>query len=192
MISATSRAQRLREGVTPTIARHVRRVRALALPGLLAAALALAMQPALAEDIAGRVVGITDGDTLTVLTEQREQVRVRLADIDTPERGQPWGNRAREHLSALVFDQQVHVEVRDTDRYGRTVGRVRAGSVDVNAEMVRDGSAWVYRRYARNPGLLKLEEEARTARRGLWSLPEAERTPPWEWRAAERKSRAPS
>jgi len=66
-------------------------------------------------------------------------------------------------------------------------GRVFAGAQDVNAEMVRRGAAWVYRRYSDDPALLHLEQEARTARRGLWALPEAERIPPWEWRAAERR-----
>ncbi|MBB5696348.1 thermonuclease family protein [Muricoccus pecuniae] len=80
----------------------------------------------------------------------------------------------------------VRVTVQDTDRYGRTVGRVYAGPVDVNAEMVRQGTAWVYCQYSRDAELLRLETEARTARRGLWALPEAQRTPPWEWRAAER------
>jgi endonuclease YncB( thermonuclease family) len=145
-----------------------------------------------AAELTGRVVGITDGDTLTVLQETRQQTRLRLAEIDTPEAGQPYGNRARQVLSDLVFGKSVRVVVQDTDRYGRTVGRVYAGAVDVNAEMVRQGAAWVYRQYSRDRSLLRLEEEARQARRGLWALPEAQRTPPWEWRAAERARQARS
>lgn len=144
------------------------------------------MHPARALEIVGRVVGLADGDTITVLTEERRQVRVRLGEIDTPESRQPYGTRARQALSELVFGKAVRVVVQDTDRYGRTVGRVYAGAVDVNAEMVRQGAAWVYRQYSRDAVLLRLEEEAKTARRGLWALPEAERTPPWEWRAAAR------
>jgi endonuclease YncB( thermonuclease family) len=139
-----------------------------------------------AAELRGRVVGIADGDTLTLLTDQREQVRIRLAEIDTPERRQPYGDRARQALAALTFGRAVEVEVVDTDRYGRTVGRVRAGAEDVNAELVRRGAAWVYRRYSRDPSLLRLEDDARAARRGLWALPAAERVPPWEWRAARR------
>ena len=75
----------------------------------------------------------------------------------------------------------------DTDRYGRIVGRVFAGAQDANAELVRRGAAWVYRRYSRDPALLGLEEAARAEGQGLWALPEPERVPPWEWRAAERK-----
>jgi endonuclease YncB( thermonuclease family) len=153
---------------------------------LVAALLLLVTQPALAAEITGRVVGITDGDTLTVLNEARQQVRVRLAEIDTPEARQPYGNRARQMLSDLAFGKAVRVVVQDTDRYGRKVGRIYAGSADVNAEMVRQGAAWVYRQYSRDLSLLRLEAEARAARRGLWALPEAERTAPWEWRAAER------
>lgn len=149
----------------------------------LLAALLLVVHPVLAAEIAGRVVALADGDTLTVLTDAKEQVRIRLAEIDTPERGQPYGNRARQHLSDLVFDKQVRVEVQNTDHYGRTVGRVHEGRVDVNAEMVRQGAAWVYRRYSRDQTLLRIEDEAKAARRGLWSLPEADRVPPWEWRA---------
>ncbi|HWX50526.1 MAG TPA: thermonuclease family protein [Roseomonas sp.] len=76
----------------------------------------------------------------------------------------------------------------DTDRYGRTVGRVWVGGTDVNAEMVRRGAAWVHRRYSRDPALLVLEQEAQQARRGLWALPEAERVPPWDWRRQKRHS----
>src|SRR5690349_17564434 len=154
---------------------------------LLAALVLLALaQASLAAEISGRVVGIVDGDTLTVLDEARRQPRVRLAEIDTPEARQPYGSRARQALSDLAFGKFVRVVVQDTDRYGRTVGRVYAGPVDVNAEMVRQGAAWVYRQYSRDSSLLRLEQEAREARRGLWALPEAERAPPWEWRAAER------
>ena len=154
-----------------------------ALAGLM---LLAAQAAASAAEIAGRVVGIADGDTLTVLDGANRQITVRLAEIDTPERGQPYGDRARQALSDLAFDKAVRVVVQDTDRYGRAVGRVHDGAVDVNAEMVRRGAAWVFRRYSRDPSLLRLEEEARAARRGLWALPEAERTPPWKWRAANR------
>lgn len=143
--------------------------------------------PAGAAELTGRVVGLADGDTITLLTPERRQVRIRLGEIDTPESRQPYGTRARQALSELVFGKDARVVVQDTDRYGRTVGRVYAGPVDVNAEMVRQGAAWVYRQYSRDASLLQLEAEAKAARRGLWALPEAERTPPWEWRAAERR-----
>ena len=152
---------------------------------LIAAVLCLSL-PAWALEVAGRLVGLSDGDTITILTAERRQVRVRLGEIDTPESRQPYGNRARQALSELVFGKDVRVVVQDTDRYGRTVGRVFAGQVDANAEMVRQGAAWVYRQYSRDPALLQLEAEAKAARRGLWELPEAEQTPPWEWRTAER------
>ena len=159
------------------------------LRGALAALLLLTALPAWAVEIAGRVVGISDGDTVTVLATGNRQVRVRLGEIDTPESRQPYGARARQELSELAFGREVRVVVQDTDRYGRTVGRIHAGAVDVNAEMVRRGAAWVYRQYSRDPALLPLEAEARAGRRGLWALPEAERTPPWEWRAAARQGR---
>ncbi|MFH5924085.1 thermonuclease family protein [Roseomonas xinghualingensis] len=149
-------------------------------------AILLAAPSAWAAEILGRVVGLSDGDTITVLNSERRQVRVRLGEIDTPESRQPYGTRAQQALSELVFGKDVRVAVQDTDRYGRTVGRVYVGSLDVNAEMVRQGAAWVYRQYSRDRSLLALEAEAKAARRGLWALPEAERTPPWEWRAAQR------
>jgi endonuclease YncB( thermonuclease family) len=155
----------------------------------LVALLLMMAHAAAAVEIIGRVVGITDGDTLTVLSDLRQQTKVRLAEIDTPESGQPYGSRARQALSDLAFGKSVRVVEQGTDRYGRTVGRVYAGSVDVNAEMVRQGAAWVYRQYSHDVSFLRLEQEARETRRGLWALPEAQRTPPWEWRAAERGRR---
>ena len=144
---------------------------------------------ATAAEITGRVVGITDGDTLTILDQSQRQTRIRLAEIDTPESRQPYGSRAKQALSELAFGKDVRVVVAAIDRYGRTVGRIYAGSIDISAEMVRQGAAWVYQKYNHDPSLLRLEQEAQQARRGLWALPEAERTPPWEWRAAARAAR---
>ena len=160
-------------------------------PAFRASALALLVclacaVPALAEELRGRVVGITDGDTLTLLEGGNRQIRIRLAEIDTPERRQPYGDRARQALSDLAFGKAARVGVVDIDRYGRTVGRVHVDGRDVNAELVRLGAAWVYRQYSHDPQMLVLEDAARAARRGLWALPEAERMPPWEWRAARR------
>jgi endonuclease YncB( thermonuclease family) len=133
----------------------------------------------------GKVISVTDGDTIGVLY-RGGQLKVRLAEIDTPEKGQPYGTRARQALSALVFNQVVNVVETDRDRYGRIVGRVYVDGIDVNAEMVLRGHAWVYRKYATDQRLYRLEEEAREAKRGLWALPEAERSPPWEWRHGAR------
>ena len=138
----------------------------------------------------GRVVAVFDGDTVEILVGQ-ERVRVRLAGIDTPERGQPWATRAKQALSGRVYRKWVRVNEVAVDRYGRTVGEVYADDVCVGCELVRDGHAWVYRQFSDDPVLLELEAEAREARRGLWSLPESERMPPWEWRrrgAAPRKA----
>jgi endonuclease YncB( thermonuclease family) len=74
----------------------------------------------------------------------------------------------------------------DTDRYGRSVGRVFVDGVDVNAEMIRCGAAWVFRKYVRGRTLFNLEREARQEKRGLWCLPESQRIPPWEWRYIKR------
>lgn len=139
-----------------------------------------------AEAIIGKVVGISDGDTLTLLTADKRQVKVRLAEIDTPERAQPYGTRAQQQLSALAFGKQAELQVLDTDRYGRTVARVIVGGQDVNREMVREGAAWVYRAYNRDKSLLAVEADARAQNRGLWALPEADRVAPWDWRKAER------
>jgi len=137
------------------------------------------------EDISGRVVGVTDGDTIKVLTADKTQIKVRLTEIDTPESGQPYGAKSKKALSDFVFGKTVVVRSEGTDRYGRTLGRVSVAGLDVNAEMVRIGAAWVYRQYNKDKSLLELEAEAKASKRGLWGLPEAERVPPWEWRRRE-------
>ena len=166
------------------IARRVPSLRAwlpLAIVALAAAA------PAGASFFEGRVVKVVDGDTIDVLVG-REQRRVRLFGIDTPERGQPWADKARQALARRVFGKEVRVNDVGMDRHGRTVGEVYADNVCVGCELVREGNAWVYRQYTDDPALYALEAEARAAQRGLWSLPEAQRVPPWEWRHAAHES----
>lgn len=137
--------------------------------------------PSPAATLQGKVVHIADGDTLTVLVDH-QQVKVRLAEIDAPESRQDYGQRAKQALGNLVFGHDVSVDYEGKDRYGRTIGRVHLGRLDVNAEMVRTGYAWVYRKYAKDQNLYALEDEARAARRGLWAGNDP--VPPWEWRGA--------
>ena len=132
----------------------------------------------------GRVVGISDGDTFTVLVDGR-QVRVRLSQVDAPERGQPWANRAREALGGLVFRKEVVLEEDGLDSYDRLLARVTVNGVDVGSELVAMGHAWAFRRYLKDERLLELETAARMAGRGLWGLTERA-IPPWDWRRGER------
>jgi micrococcal nuclease len=152
---------------------------------LIAAAAGLSIEKAYADiphEFAGRVVGISDGDTFTLLTLEKQQVKIRLAEIDAPESGQPFGQKSKQALSDLIFGKDVVVRAQTTDRYGRTVGRPYVGDLDVCEEMVRIGAAWAYREYLRDENLLVLEAEAKAHKRGLWSLSEAQNAPPWEWR----------
>ena len=130
--------------------------------------------------VSARVISVHDGDTLTVLIDHRP-VRVRLTDIDAPELGQPFGTRSRQSLLELCFGKSAALEVRNRDRYGRTLAQVTCAGTDANAEQVRRGYAWVYTRYARaDSPLYNLQSEARAAHRSLWSDPAP--IPPWHWR----------
>lgn len=134
-----------------------------------------------AEEFSGKVVGISDGDTLTVLRD-RTPIKIRLYGIDCPESKQDFGSRAKSLTAELAFGQVVKVQRRDTDRYGRTVAEVMLpDGRSLNHELVRQGMVWHYRRYAPHDlTLSQLEAEAKAARRGLWSRPDL--VPPWEWR----------
>lgn len=137
-----------------------------------------------AADLSCKVVGISDGDTITALCPGNEQVKVRLAEIDAPEKAQPFGARSKESLSDLCFGRTAHIDDQGHDRYGRTIGRVTCAGTDANAEQLRRGLAWVYDRYVTDPSLYRVQDSARSARLGLWSDPSP--TPPWEWRKARR------
>ena len=134
-------------------------------------------------ELVGTVVGITDGDTLKLLVDN-QQYKIRLSEIDTPEKGQPWGKKAKQALSEKVFRKEVRIEVVDTDRYGRLVGKIWQDGKDINRGLVAKGHAWVYRQYMTDRSLLEDEESARSNRLGLWSLDNP--IPPWDWRRGGR------
>lgn len=133
-------------------------------------------------DFEAKVIKIADGDTITVLREGNVQIKIRLADIDCPERGQPWGRNATEALQDALTGDTVGIEVLGTDRYGRTIARVYMGAISINRHMVESGNCWVYTKYAKDNKLFSLQDGAKAAGLGLWQLPEPERVPPWEWR----------
>jgi endonuclease YncB( thermonuclease family) len=110
------------------------------------------------------------------------QYLIRLAEIDTPERDQPYGAKAKKILSEMVSGKEIRAEVQTVDRYGRSVARVCVDDLDICKELVRQGMAWVYTKYAKDESLYKMETESKKAQRGLWSLSESQREPPWEWR----------
>lgn len=135
------------------------------------------------EPLLGRVERVADGDTLTLATDDG-RYRIRLHEIDAPEHDQPWSREPREALADKVAGKYVRVDVETVDDYGRTVGKVWLGERDVNRELVREGHAWVYRKYLNDRSLLADEAAARAAKRGLWSL--ADPIAPWRWRQSVR------
>ena len=147
--------------------------------------LALAVQ-CQATTIEGRVVGVADGDTITVLNASDTQHKIRLAGIDAPEKHQPFGQRSKESLSDLVFGRAVMVETDKRDKYGRNVGKVLVDGNDANLEKVKRGLACHYKQYEKEqPANDRVEYAvaegaARASRLGLWA--DAEPVAPWEFR----------
>lgn len=153
--------------------------------------------PAAAATIAGRVVSIHDGDTITVLDAAKVQYKIRLAGIDAPELKQPYGTRSRKNLSDLIYNKQVKVEWSKRDKYKRVIGKILfipescispscLEPTDANREQIAVGMAWHYKQYAseqskEDRGSYAIaEESARLAKAGLWG--DAKPVPPWEWR----------
>ncbi|HMO19195.1 MAG TPA: thermonuclease family protein [Oligoflexia bacterium] len=133
-----------------------------------------------AETLSGKVIGISDGDTITVLSN-KIPVKIRLNGIDCPENTQDFGTRAKQAASDIAYGKEAAVNSHGKDRYGRVIGDITVGSINLNHALVEKGLCWWYRKYAPNDTVLKnLEQEARTSKRGLWSQPNP--IPPWEFR----------
>jgi micrococcal nuclease len=150
---------------------------------IVASVLALGAGPA--ETLHVRVVGVHDGDTITALTDDKRQLKVRLHGIDAPELGQPYGQTSKRALSDLVFGKQVTLHTTGTDRYKRTLAHVTVGDIEVDAQMIVTGHAWHYSRYDHTAAMDAAERNARASRRGLWA--DAQPVPTWQWRAGEKR-----
>lgn len=157
----------------------------------LLAALLLSLQ-ASADTLTGHVVGVTDGDTITLLDASKTQHKIRLAGIDAPEKKQAFGQRSKEALSDLAYDKDLTIEWSKKDRYGRVIGKLmdKRGQ-DLNLEQVKAGLAWHYKKYEKeqSPEDRKLyaaaEDTAKGKRAGLWS--DTAPVAPWDFRKMKRE-----
>lgn len=138
-----------------------------------------------ADILTGKVVSVTDGDTIKVLTGNKTLYKIRLNGIDAPEKSQAFGKKSKANLSKLVAGRTVDVHYKKTDRYGRTLGTIFVGKHDINLRQIEDGYAWVYRRYCKRSDYYKAEEYARNRKLGLWY--DKYPTPPWEYRKRKKK-----
>jgi len=126
------------------------------------------------------VVGISDGDTITILTPDKTQLKVRLAEIDCPEKKQPFGTKAKEALSDKIFGKHVNVEWSKKDRYGRVIGKVYLHGRYINKEMIEEGWAWHYTEYSHSSEMAAAQDYSKSHKLGLWN--DKHPIPPWEFR----------
>jgi endonuclease YncB( thermonuclease family) len=141
--------------------------------------LSILCQSVSAGNFSGKCVGVSDGDTMTVLKSGRA-VKIRLEGIDCPELGQDFGTRARRFTSKVVFGKIVDIKEYNQDDYGRTVARVYVNGQDLCLELVKAGLAWHLKKHSSDPILGRVEDQARKQKIGLWSMPNP--IPPWEYR----------
>lgn len=119
--------------------------------------------------LSGKVIHISDGDTVHLLTPDKKTHKIRLNDIDAPESKQAFGNKSKENLKKYIYQKNVVVEYKNKDRYGRILGTIYLNNKDINLQQVKDGYAWVYRQYSKKSEYYKAEETARKMRIGLWT-----------------------
>lgn len=136
-------------------------------------------------DFTGKVISIADGDTITVLTANSNQKRIRLSNIDAPEKNQPFGTKAKDFTGSLIFGKQVYIKEDGTDQYNRVLGTVFLDNQNINKIIVHNGYAWAYKRYVKDSSYISLELDAKRHKRGLWSDKNA--IEPATWRRQHRK-----
>lgn len=118
--------------------------------------------------LSGKVISVSDGDTLTILTNDKKKVRIRLLNIDAPELNQPYGDQAKWLLNKLVYSRQVYIDESGKDIYNRILGTVYYGQTNINKQMVFSGYAWAYRKGLNDKSYISLEKTAKDNKRGLW------------------------
>ena len=157
-------------------------MRFLALLFIAAASPALAQPPKILDTLQGKVVSVTDGDTVQIQVEaDKAPLKVRLDGIDAPEKKQAFGEKSKYALSYLVYGKEVTLEKTGEDRYGRTLGIIKVDGVNANSKMIEYGWAWHYKEYNKDERLAELEANAREQKRGLW-LDATAPVPPWDYR----------
>lgn len=149
------------------------------------------LPPVFAAELNCRVVALSDGDTFTCLDADKHQHKIRLANIDTPEKNQPYGAKAKQLLSSLIFNKKVRIDTQASDRYGRMIGLTYVDDINVNREMVARGAAWVYPQYNLDQSLPAIQNAAQSKKLGVWALDQAKAIPPWEWRTLGRHLNSP-
>lgn len=139
-----------------------------------------------AELIQGRVISISDGDTLSIIDNHQKQYKIRLTGIDAPEKKQAFGQKSKESLSQLVYNKNIIAECSKLDRYKRYLCKINLNDTDINLEQIKRGLAWHYKQYQNDQSKIdkdtysRAEEAAKLNRTGLWI--DKQPTPPWEWR----------
>ncbi len=138
------------------------------------------------KELNAKVVNVSDGDTFRAIIDGETQ-RVRLSDIDCPEKNQPYGNKAKLFTSERIKGQHVYVRIDGKDRYGRILGTVfLEDGTNLNEELVKKGLAWHYKDYSSNQQFADFEKQARMSGKGLWS--QKKPVAPWTYRKNKRKA----
>ena len=135
-------------------------------------------------ELIGKVVKVSDGDTVTILTSDKTQHKIRLNDIDAPEKKQAFGNKSKDNLAKYIAGKTVTVEYQKKDKYKRVLGTIYYNNTDINLQQVKDGYAWVYKKYSNNQTYYKEETKAKESQKGLWI--EKNLIAPWEFRKQKR------
>ena len=131
-------------------------------------------------ELIGKVVKVSDGDTVTILTSDKTQHKIRLNDIDAPEKKQAFGNKSKDNLAKYIAGKTVTVQYQKKDKYKRVLGTIYYNNTDINLQQVKDGYAWVYKKYSKNQDYYNAEKVSRENKKGLW----IDKNPiaPWEFR----------
>lgn len=137
-------------------------------------------------ELIGKVVKVSDGDTVTILTSDKTQHKIRLNDIDAPEKKQAFGNKSKDNLAKYIAGKTVTVQYQKKDKYKRILGTIYYNNTDINLQQVKDGYAWVYKKYSNNSSYYEAEKLAKRNKKGLW----VDNNPiePWEFRKIKSKS----
>jgi len=142
--------------------------------------------------VVGKVISVIDGDTIKILTDKSKELEIKLAEIEAPERDQPYGRTSKQNLSQLIYNRVVTVKYSSRDRYARIVGYVVLNNTDINLRLIKSGSVWVHDYYSLGKrGKIYKEQEAiaKNNKVGLWALQESQRVSPWHWRENKRRSK---